>query len=85
METALKNHIITKLEQLPQDRILEVLDFIEFILSKTTREKAKMVDASDKEILRAIEASGSLDFYYDDAQNVYTLEDGESPIHDETH
>ncbi|MDZ7304595.1 MAG: DUF2281 domain-containing protein [candidate division KSB1 bacterium] len=77
MEAALRNQIITRLEQLPKGRILEVLDFVEFILTKTANEKIKAVEATDKEILRAIEASGSLDFYYDDSQDVYTLEDGE--------
>jgi hypothetical protein len=77
MEAALKSHIITKLEQLPKGKILEVLDFVEFILAKAAVEKAKPLEATDKEILRAIEASGSLDFYYDDSQDVYTLEDGE--------
>lgn len=77
MEVALKNQIITKLEQLPKGRMLEVLDFIEFILTKTASEKAITVEATDKEILRAIEASGSLEFYYKDSQDVYTLEDGE--------
>lgn len=77
MEAALKSQIITKLEQLPKGRVLEVLDFVEFILAKAAVEKAKPLEANDKEILRAIEASGSLDFYYDDSQDVYTLEDGE--------
>ena len=77
MEAALKSQIITKLNQLPKGRIIEVLDFVEFILAKVSVEKAKPLEATDKEILRAIEASGSLDFYYDDSQDVYTLEDGE--------
>jgi len=76
MEAALRNQIVTKLEQLPKGRMLEVLDFIEFILAKSTQEKNKITEASDRDILRAIEASGSLDFYYDDSQDVYTLEDG---------
>ncbi len=77
MEAVLKNQIITKLEQLPKGRILEVLDFVEFILAKASVEKAKPLEATDREILRASEANGSLDFYYDDSQDVYTLEDGE--------
>ncbi|GEM_PF-2430674 len=77
METALKNQIIIKLDQLPKGRVFEVLDFVEFIIFKTSNGKTKPVEAADQEILRAIEASGSLDFYYDDSQDVYTLEDGE--------
>jgi hypothetical protein len=77
MEAALRSQIITKLEQLPKGRILEVLDFVDFILAKTSREKIKPIEATDQEILHAIEASGSLDFYYDNSQDVYTLEDGE--------
>lgn len=77
METALKSRILTRLEQLPQDRVLEVLNFVEFILAKARLEQAKPTEATDKEILRAIEASGALDFYYDDSQDVYSLQDGE--------
>jgi len=77
MKTALKSQIISKIERLPQDRMIEVLDFVEFILIKTSRQKAKPVEATDAEVLRAIETSGALDFYYDDSQDVYTLEDGE--------
>jgi hypothetical protein len=76
METALKSKIINKIEQLPKDRIIEVLDFVEFILVKTSRLKTKPVEATDVEVLRAIEASGALDFYYDASQDVYTLDDG---------
>lgn len=77
MEAVLKNQIITKLDQLPKDRIIEVLDFVEFILAKAVVKKVKPLEATDIEILRAIEANGSLNFYYDDSQDVYTLEDGE--------
>lgn len=75
METTLKHQIIAKLEKLPRGRVLEVLDFIEF-LSIKTRQK-NIVEATDKEILHAIESSGSLNFYYDDSQDVYTMDDGE--------
>ena len=77
MKTALKSQIISKIERLPQDRMIEVLDFVEFILIKTTRQKTKPAEATDAEVLRAIETSGALDFYYDDSQDVYSLEDGE--------
>lgn len=77
MEAALKSQVLTKLEQLPKGRIIEVLDFIEFILAKSSSQSFKVAEASDQEVLRAIEASGSLDFYYNDSQNVYTLQDGE--------
>lgn len=77
MKTALKSQIIGKIERLPQDRMIEVLDFVEFTLIKTSRPKAKPVEATDAEVLRAIETSGSLDFYYDESQDIYSLEDGE--------
>ncbi len=77
METALKSQILNKLERLPRSRMLQVLDYIEFILVKTRLEQNSPIEASDKEILRAIEATGALDFYYDKSQDVYTLEDGE--------
>lgn len=77
MEAALRSQIITKLEQLPKGRVLEVLDFVEFILTKTAVEQTKPAEATDQEILRAIEASASLAFYYDASQEVYTMEDGE--------
>jgi len=77
MKTALKSQLISKIERLPQDRMIEVLDFVEFILIKTTRQKTKPVEATDVEVLRTIETSGALDFYYDESQDVYTLEDGE--------
>jgi len=77
MKTALKSQIIGKIERLPQDRMIEVLDFVEFILIKTSRQKTRPVEATDAEMLRTIETSGSLDFYYDESQEVYTLEDGE--------
>lgn len=77
MEAALKSQVLTKLEQLPKGRIIEVLDFIEFILAKSSSQSLKVAEASDQEVLRAIEASGSLDFYYNESQNVYTLLDGE--------
>jgi hypothetical protein len=77
MEAALKSQVLTKLEQLPKGRIMEVLDFIEFILTKSSGRNLKAAEASDQEILRAIEASGSLNFYYADSQDVYTLQDGE--------
>ncbi len=77
MEAALKSQVITKLEQLPKGRIIEVLDFIEFILTKSSSRNSKAAEATDQETLRAIEASGSLDFYYADSQNVYTLQDGD--------
>jgi hypothetical protein len=77
MEAALRSQVLTKLEQLPKGRIMEVLDFIEFILTRSSVRNNKAVEATDQEILRAIEAGGSLDFYYDDSQDVYTLQDGE--------
>lgn len=77
MEASMKKQIINKLEQLPKDRIPEVLNFIEFILTKYSNEKTTVIEATDKDIVRAIEDNGSLDFYYDDTQNIYTLEDGE--------
>lgn len=77
MEAALKSQVITKLDQLPKGRIIEVLDFIEFILAKSSPRNLKALEATDHDILHAIEASGSLDFYYDDSQEVYTLQDGE--------
>lgn len=77
MEAALKKHILKKIEQLPEDRMLEVLDFIEFMLAKTSGERMALVEATDKDILLAIEASGSLEHYYDDSQDIYTLDDGE--------
>lgn len=77
MEAALQSRILRKLEQLPKGKMLQVLDYVEFILIKTTLEKNKPSEATDKEILRAIEASGALDFYYDESQEVYTLEDRE--------
>lgn len=77
INTTLKNQIITKLEQLPRNKIPEVLDFIEFILAKSSLEKTGVIEATDKDILRAIETDGSLDFYFDNSQDIYTLEDGE--------
>jgi len=77
MKTVLKSQIISKIERLPQDRMIEVLDFVEFILSKAARQKMNPVEATDAEVLRAIETSGALDFYYVESQDVYTLEDGE--------
>lgn len=77
METTLKKQIINRLEKLPKDRIPQVLDFIEFILAKYSDERIQIIEATDKDIVHAQEDSGSLDFYYDDTQNVYTLEDGE--------
>lgn len=77
MEATLKKQIINKLEKLPNDRIPQVLDFIEFILAKYSNESTQIIEATDKDIIRTLEDSGSLDFYYDDTQNVYTLEDGE--------
>lgn len=74
---ALKNQIIKKIEMLPEGKMLEVMDFVDFILTKSSHPKAKPIEASDAEMLRAIEASGSLNFYYDDSQDVYTLHDGE--------
>ncbi|MFQ5651737.1 MAG: DUF2281 domain-containing protein [bacterium] len=75
--TALREQILTRLEELPEDRLLEVLDFVEFIRMKTRRKGKKTQEATDNEILANIATSGSLDFYYDDSQDVYTLEDGE--------
>jgi hypothetical protein len=77
MEAVLKSQIIRKIEQLPKGRALEVLDFVDFILSRTSTAKTEAIEATDKEILRAIEASESLNFYYDDSQDLYTLTDGE--------
>lgn len=77
MKAALKSQVITKLEQLPKGRIIEVLDFIDFILAKSSPRNLETVEANDQEILRAVEASGSLDFYYHDSQEVYSLQDGE--------
>ncbi|MFQ5708632.1 MAG: hypothetical protein ACE5HO_14350 [bacterium] len=66
-----------KLEGLPRNRLLQVLDFIEFLTLKTKSKHTKTKEATDNEILSAIENSGSLEFYYDDSQDVYTMEDGE--------
>jgi len=77
MEAALKNLIVTRFERLPKGKILEVLNFVEFMLFKASNGKSKPVEATDQEILHALEARGALDFYYDDSQDVYTLEDGE--------
>ena len=77
MEKALQNQIVAKLEKLPRTKIIEVMDFIDFLLSRKSTVKEEPIEATDKEILRAAEAGGSLDFYYDSSQDVYTLEDGE--------
>lgn len=77
MEATLKSQVLAKLEQLPKGRIIEVLDFIEFILAKSSSQSFRVAEALDQEVLRGIEASGSLDFYYNESQNVYTLQDGE--------
>ena len=77
METTLRDQIMFKLEGLPRNRLLQILDFIEFITLKAKRTHTKTNEATDNEILSAIENSGSLDFYYDDSQDVYTMEDGE--------
>jgi len=76
MKTAVKSQSISKIARLPQDRMIEVLEFGEFILSKAARQKMNPAEATDAEVLRAIETSGSLNFYYDESQDVYTLEDG---------
>jgi len=75
MEAALKKEVLEKLEGLPKSKIRQVLDFIDFL--KMKNRQARTTEATDKEVLMAIENSGSLDFYYDDTQDVYTLEDGE--------
>ena len=76
MKAKLKSQIMSTIERLPEERVIEVLHFVEFILVKSSRQKVKVAEATDAEVLRAIEASGALDFYYDDPQDVYTLEDG---------
>lgn len=77
MELYLKEQLVAKIAKLPEGKIQEVLDFVDFLLSKSSKKKSQPNDASDQEILGAIEDSGSLDFYYDVSQDVYTLEDGE--------
>ncbi len=77
MQLYLKEQLVAKIAKLPEGKIQEVLDFVDFLLSKSSKKKSHSNDASDQEILGAIEASGSLDFYYDVSQDVYTLEDGE--------
>lgn len=79
MEAELKSEIIKRLEQLSKNRILEVLVFVEFLLAKTSSEKDKPIQATDKGSSHTIEAGGWSDFYYDDLPGGYTLE-GENQI-----
>jgi hypothetical protein len=76
MKAKLKSQLMRKIERLPEERVIEVLHFVEFILVKSSGPKAKVSEATDAEVLNAIEASGALDFYYNDSQDVYTLKDG---------
>lgn len=76
MKAKLKSQIMSTIERLPEERVIEVLHLVEFILVKSSRQKVKTAEATDAEVIRAIEASDALDFYYDDSQDVYTLKDG---------
>ncbi len=76
MKAKLKNHMLRKIERLPEERVIAVLHFVDFNLVKSSGQKAKVAEATDAEVLRAIEIGDTLDFYYDDSQEVYTLDDG---------
>jgi hypothetical protein len=72
MDAALKSQIIDKIEQLPEGRLCEVLAYLELILAKTSLERAN----SNEPVTLPIEASWSSSFYYDDVQEIHTLEGG---------
>ncbi len=58
---------------LPEQKLAEVLDFVEFIAQKTQ-------ELTDDEILKAAEQSGSFKFLEGDSEDIYSLKDGK-PIH----
>lgn len=55
---------------LPEQKLAEVLDFVEFIAWKTQ-------ELSDDEILSAAERSGSFKFLEDESEDIYSLKDGQ--------
>lgn len=79
METPLKRQIIRKLKLLSNERLLEVLDFIDHLQTKPTHKNAQSIGATEQEIIRGIEASGSIGIYYGEPNEVYSL-DGGKPI-----
>jgi len=79
METPLKRQLIRRIKQLSPESLREVLDFVDLLQTKTKNEVPKTFDTTGKEIIRTIEASGSVGIYYGEANEVYTLKDG-TPI-----
>lgn len=76
MDAALKSQIIDKIEQLPEERLREALAYLELLLAKTSLERDKSSAPTAEPIMLPIEASWSSSFYYDDVQEIHTLEGG---------
>jgi len=82
METPLKRQIIRKLKQLSNAQLLEILDFVDLLQTTTKNETSKTFDTTSEEIIRTIEASGSVGIYFGDPNEVYALEDGKPILWD---
>ncbi|MGH7455962.1 MAG: DUF2281 domain-containing protein [bacterium] len=73
MNATLKSQIIDKIEQLPEERLCEVLAYLELLFAKTSLERDKSREPTAEPVTLPIEASWSSSFYYVDSQEIHTL------------
>jgi len=81
-ETPLKRQLIQKIKQLSPESLREVLDFVDLLQTKMKNETSKTFDTTGEEIIRTIEASGSVGIYFGDPNEVYALDDGKPILWD---
>jgi hypothetical protein len=68
--------ITKKLEHLPSDKLLVVLEFIDFIEQKE-KKSLQVNEMSDIEVIIAAEKTGAFDYLNDSSNDIYSLDDGE--------
>jgi len=82
METPLKRQLIRRIKQLSPENLREVLDFVDLLQTKTKHEAPRTIETTGEEIIRTIEASGSVGIYFGEPNEVYALDDGKPILRD---
>lgn len=71
------NEIKSKLERLPYNKQIAVIEFIDFLEHKTRGFTNDMnVELENSDVLIAAEQTGSFTFWEDPSEDIYSLSDG---------
>lgn len=80
MEATLRNQLVEKIARLPEDRIREVLSFIDLIQAETSFKRTGPIRPDRVKTIASIEATESFGVYCGNPQEIYSLGDGEPVV-----